>query len=109
MGTNGVAKTQPERLVGSGINNYFDEIFISEEIGYRKPEPQFFETILDNNPDRNISNTVMIGDRLSADIVGANAVGMKSIWYNPQQNQTTSKSAPTYIANDYQDILDLIL
>ncbi|WP_349549896.1 YjjG family noncanonical pyrimidine nucleotidase [Leuconostoc pseudomesenteroides] len=109
VGTNGVAKTQHERLVGSGINNYFDEIFISEEIGYRKPEPQFFETILDNNPDRNISNTVMIGDRLSADIVGANAVGMKSIWYNPHQNQTTSKSAPTYIANDYQDILDLIL
>ncbi|MGO3411711.1 MAG: YjjG family noncanonical pyrimidine nucleotidase [Leuconostoc falkenbergense] len=109
VGTNGVAKTQHERLVGSGINSYFDEIFISEEIGYRKPEPQFFETILNNNPDRNISNTVMIGDRLSADIVGANAVGMKSIWYNPHQNQATSKSAPTYIANDYQDILNLIL
>ncbi|MGO3624421.1 MAG: YjjG family noncanonical pyrimidine nucleotidase [Leuconostoc falkenbergense] len=109
VGTNGVAKTQHERLVGSGINSYFDEIFISEEIGYRKPEPQFFETILNNNPDRNISNTVMVGDRLSADIVGANAVGMKSIWYNPHQNQATSKSAPTYIANDYQDILNLIL
>lgn len=109
VGTNGVAKTQHERLVGSGINSYFDEIFISEEIGYRKPEPQFFETILNNNPDRNISNTVMVGDRLSADIVGANAVGMKSIWYNPHQNQATSKAAPTYIANDYQDILNLIL
>lgn len=51
----------------------------------------------------------MVGDRLSADIVGANAVGMKSIWYNPHQNQATSKAAPTYIANDYQDILNLIL
>ncbi|AEJ30986.1 MULTISPECIES: YjjG family noncanonical pyrimidine nucleotidase [Leuconostoc] len=108
VGTNGLAKTQYARLAGANIQKYFDSIFISEEIGFNKPQPQFFSHILDVDPKITIDNTVMVGDKLSADIKGALAVNMKSIWFNPNNDQPLSTIKPTYIAQNYQDILDIV-
>lgn len=108
VGTNGLAKTQYSRLAGANIQKYFDMIFISEEIGFNKPDPQFFSHILNNETHLTIDNTVMIGDKLSADIKGASAVNMKNIWFNPNNDNPSSTIKPTYIAQNYQDILDIV-
>jgi HAD superfamily hydrolase (TIGR01549 family) len=47
IGTNGVGKTQRKRLEGAKLQGYFEQLFISEEIGYEKPNPQFFYYIFD--------------------------------------------------------------
>lgn len=43
VGTNGVKETQLRRLKGSGLEHYFEDYFISEDIGFAKPDKRFFE------------------------------------------------------------------
>jgi len=63
----------------AGIRGYMDVIVISADIGLRKPHPRIFETALkfwSTVPGR----AVMVGDLLPADILGANELGIASIW-----------------------------
>jgi putative hydrolase of the HAD superfamily len=64
-----------------GIHPYFDFILTSAACSYRKPHPRIFEIALANwylLP----SEAVMVGDNLTADIQGAQQVGMYGIWIN---------------------------
>ena len=82
--TNGVAKSQHQRLRDSEIDRYMDGIFISEEIGCQKPQRAFFDACLAQigNPDR--QRVMIIGDSLTSDIRGGNNAGIKTCWYNPK-------------------------
>ena len=51
----------------------------------------------------------MIGDSLTADIVGGNAAGIDTVWYNPDHKENTSQVVPTYEVSTYQEIADLLL
>ncbi|MFO8068695.1 MAG: YjjG family noncanonical pyrimidine nucleotidase [Alkalibacterium sp.] len=81
-GTNGVAKTQWQRLAGADLSHFFEEVFISEEIGVEKPDPQFFTHIFDTLKTDNKAEFLMVGDSLTSDIQGANNAGIDSVWYN---------------------------
>ncbi|MFH1529086.1 MAG: HAD-IA family hydrolase [Bacteroidota bacterium] len=45
--TNGLSKVQRPRLTNSTIHNFFEDIFISEEICIPKPEPAYFDFVLE--------------------------------------------------------------
>lgn len=65
----------------ANIRKYFKFILSSAACGVRKPDPQIFQLALEHfnaQPER----TVMVGDTLEADILGANQMGMYSIWIN---------------------------
>jgi putative hydrolase of the HAD superfamily len=109
VGTNGVKATQLSRLKGSGLENYFDDYFISEDIGFAKPDKRFFEPIFAKYNDLEMKNTVMVGDRLQADILGANRAQLSSIWYNPQQLPVVEDYQPTYIASSFDQVKKIIL
>lgn len=109
VGTNGVKKTQLERLNGSGLNKYFDEYFISEDIGYSKPNRKFFTPMFQRIPDLTTENTIMVGDRLQSDILGANRAGLQSIWFNPNKNINELDFQPTYTVDNYQQLYKLIV
>ena len=64
----------------TGLQDYFDAIIISEEVGIEKPDKRVFQVALDKLGVE-AENTVMVGNRIDADIVGANRVGMKSVWF----------------------------
>jgi len=63
-----------------GLEDYFDVIVISEEVGIEKPDKQVFQVALDKLGVE-AENAVMVGNRIDADIVGANRIGMKSVWF----------------------------
>ena len=63
-----------------GLENYFDVIVISEEVGIEKPDKQIFQVAL-KRLGIEAGNAVMVGNRIDADIVGANRVGVKSVWF----------------------------
>jgi len=63
-----------------GLEDYFDVIVISEEVSIEKPDKQIFQIVLDKLGVK-AENAVMVGNRIDADIVGANRVGMKSVWF----------------------------
>lgn len=72
-------KDVQELIEGFGIRSYFDFVLTSATCYYRKPHPRAFEFALAHwsaAPEE----AVMIGDSLEADIYGAGALGMKTIW-----------------------------
>lgn len=66
----------------AGLLPYFDHVFVSESLGYRKPEKAFFDACRAFLPDVAADECMMIGDSLTADITGGKNAGMKTIWYN---------------------------
>ncbi|MBF0710048.1 MULTISPECIES: YjjG family noncanonical pyrimidine nucleotidase [unclassified Gemella] len=79
--TNGLSVIQRGRLANASFTKYLDDIFISEEIGYQKPENEFFEYIY-NKIGGVKDEYLMIGDTLYSDIKGANDFGIDSVWCN---------------------------
>nr|WP_299070614.1 YjjG family noncanonical pyrimidine nucleotidase [uncultured Allomuricauda sp.] len=79
--TNGFQEIQDKKLVGSNIHRYFDQVINSEMAGVKKPNPHIFELALQKAKVAP-KNSLMIGDNLEADIMGARAVGMESIHFN---------------------------
>jgi len=78
--TNGIAHTQYRRMKDSGIDRYFDGIFISEEVGYSKPDPRFFEKALEGAGNPDPADVIIIGDSLTSDIKGGIHAGLKTCW-----------------------------
>lgn len=81
--TNGVAATQRSKLRLSRLSLVTDGCFISEEIGYDKPSPQFFERSFAQIPDFHPEEAILVGDSTTSDMLGANHVGIACCWYNP--------------------------
>ena len=63
-----------------GFEDYFDVIVISEEAGIEKPDKEIFQLALDKLAVQ-AENAVMVGNRIDADIIGANRIRMKSVWF----------------------------
>ncbi|HKJ48427.1 MAG TPA: YjjG family noncanonical pyrimidine nucleotidase [Christiangramia sp.] len=76
--TNGFEEVQQKKMMGSGIHEFFETITTSEEAGVKKPHPQIFQVAIDKS-GAEIAKSVMIGDNLEADIIGAHQFGLKVI------------------------------
>jgi putative hydrolase of the HAD superfamily len=66
----------------SGLNPYFSNVIISEDVGINKPDKAIFEYALDKATALK-HESIMIGDSIEADIRGAQGFGMKAIYFNP--------------------------
>ncbi|MGB9681646.1 MAG: HAD family hydrolase [bacterium] len=97
-----------------GLIDYFDCFAISEELGYEKPDPRIFLSALNSLgiEKAEYKNTLMVGNNLKRDIVGANGLGLISVWFhwndrypsNPQSKEET----PRYEIKDIIELLSLI-
>lgn len=79
--TNGFQEVQEKKLIGSNIHHYFDQIINSEMAGVKKPHPYIFELAL-TKANVDPKNTIMVGDSLEADILGAKNMGMQVLHFN---------------------------
>ncbi len=79
--TNGVATTQFKRIRQAGIEQYFDDVFISEHVGSQKPERRYFEYVLEHIPPTNKEEILIIGDSQSSDILGGLNIGIDTCWF----------------------------
>jgi len=79
--TNGFQEIQDKKLRNSNIDGYFDHVINSEMAGVKKPNPIIFELAL-KNADTVAEKSLMIGDSLEADILGAKAVGFHTLHFN---------------------------
>ncbi len=87
--TNGFEEVQYKKLKNSGIVHFFSTVTTSEEVGVKKPNSKVFLTAL-KKANSIPEESVMIGDSLEADILGANNIGMQTIFYN-YRNESISK------------------
>lgn len=82
--TNGLPEVQRPRLRNSKLSNYFDKMFISEEMGIAKPSFEYFEHVLKNISSPPKTEVMIIGDSLSSDIKGGIDFGIDTCWFNPK-------------------------
>ena len=80
--SNGFKESTLIKMDVSGLNPYFTNVIISEDVGINKPDKAIFEYALDKAKALK-HESIMIGDSIEADIRGAQGFGMKAIYFNP--------------------------
>jgi len=106
--TNGIAVVQKQRIEKAGLGKYFAEIVISEEVGYPKPDPLFFDITLKKLANPPKDEILIIGDSLTSDIAGGNLSGIDTCWFNPERRDNEGKFHPTFIIEKLLDLIQLL-
>lgn len=106
--TNGVAATQRSKLRLSRLATVTDGCFISEEIGYEKPSPQFFEKSFAQIPQFQKEEAILVGDSLTSDMLGANNAGIACCWYNPDRLPMPSSIRIDYTISNLWELLPIV-
>lgn len=96
--SNGIYKMQENRLKKSNLDKYFDKIFVSDKIGFEKPDKKFFQKIMDLTKFSN-DDLIMIGDSIKSDIIGAKNSKIKSIYFNKEDKKITDKNFTYQVKN----------
>jgi len=107
--TNGFAKVQHSRFDNSPLRKYFDDMFISEEVGAEKPSIEYFKAIASLIPNYDPKKTLIVGDSLSSDIKGGIAAKIDTCWYNPAGKQIPSDMSITYVIDRLSDLETILL
>ncbi len=102
--TNGSYEPQRTRFIGSGLEPYFLNVFISEKIGVAKPSPAFFAHVMESVGDTDAARYLVIGDSLTSDMDGAAAAGMDAVWLDRAGNRDTHGRDISYIINDIREL-----
>lgn len=108
--TNGPLSHQLDKVHALGLLEWIprENIFISGEIGYIKPDVQSFRTVekaLDLDPEESL----MIGDNYSSDIKGAMEAGWKTLWFNRRKKERPADSpAPDHTVDTEEELSCLI-
>lgn len=106
--TNGSPDLQKEKLAGvPAIASYFDHIVISGEFGQGKPAVSIFKYAM-GLLGIEAEEGIMIGDKLTTDILGSGSVGMRNIWINHHGLQSGDEIKPVFEVTRLHDILPII-
>lgn len=108
LATNGTSNVQKSRISSSDISKYFQGIYISEDVGYNKPDPRYFEACFKDIPDFKRKETVMIGDSLTSDIKGGINAGIKTVWFNHEGKSRDDSIVPDYEVHSLDEIPALV-
>lgn len=103
--TNGVEAIQNQRIAKSGLKNTISFVATSEACGYAKPDVHFFEYAARMARPFAKEQAIIIGDRLDADILGANRYGIDSCWFNPERLPNASEAVPTYEVSSLHEVI----
>ena len=106
--TNGIHQVQIQRIKNSAIAPYISFISVSDMCGFAKPDVRFFEYSAKMAKRFSKANTLVVGDRLEADIEGAHHFGVDSCWFNPAKVKRTGQYVPRYEVNHLSEIKRLI-
>ena len=102
--SNGMPNIQYPRLKKSGLDRYFEKIFISEEIGAQKPSKEFFDKVFEDSQIKK-EECLVIGDSLTSDIAGGRNYGLDTCYLN-FHHQTSDLA--TYSISSYEELVHLL-
>lgn len=93
------------------IEKYFDLVLTSVDVGHEKPDERIFMTALRALRVKPYE-AVMVGNRISTDVVGGNRLGMKTILlkWNKRYNEriTSREEQPTRIIKSFRELLSVL-
>jgi 2-haloacid dehalogenase len=106
--SNGTACVQKSRIESAGIAVFFEHIFISQEIGFNKPDIKFFDHCFSKIPDFRRDETIIVGDSLSSDVKGGKNAGIAAVWFNPHKSANDSGVNPDYEIRSLSELPPLL-
>ncbi|WP_274650161.1 YjjG family noncanonical pyrimidine nucleotidase [Paenibacillus humicola] len=93
--SNGIGEAQRSRLETGGLDRYFEQLFISDEVGFYKPQPEIFGHALRMlGVERH--EALFVGDSLQDDYAGAAGAGIDFCLYNPLGKPLEPHIRPAY-------------
>lgn len=88
-----------QTLLDLGLAELFDELIVSHAVGYEKPHPEIFHSALRTTGAR-AERCLHVGDSLEADIRPARALGMRTLWVNPEaESEARAKGVGPRVAD----------
>lgn len=91
--TNGPTDIQQPKIDLLEIEHHFSVVLISESVGVWKPDPAIFELALEQI-EAEPNEAIYIGDSPVADVPGARAAGITSVWMNRRGMEWTGEEPP---------------
>lgn len=82
--TNGFGEVQETKMKNSGLNKFFNKVITSDTIGIQKPHPAIFHHALSSIHAKK-NETLMVGDDIVTDILGAKRAGIDQVLLNPSR------------------------
>ncbi len=107
--TNGVASIQQRRIDSSGLGAFISFTATSEACGFAKPDTRFFDYATKMARSFSKERTIIVGDRLDADILGANRFGIESCWFNPGRSANGTEAQPTFDVAHLDEVAPLLV
>jgi len=105
--TNGFEEIQHVKLEFSGLKKYFDNLITSEQAGSKKPDAKIFNFALEQAGAK-AEESLMIGDDLEVDIIGAKTIGMDTVFFDPFQSNIDTLE-PTLRIEKISELLPFLL
>lgn len=103
--TNGFEEVQYKKLERSGMNKYFEQVITSEDAGAKKPNEVIFRYAL-GKAGASASESLMIGDEIEIDLLGAKAVGLDQMFVN--YPGTAHNELFTFEVRSLAEIIDIL-
>ena len=108
MCSNGFHEVQYKKLAACGLRDYFDTIILSEDAGANKPSSVFFDYAL-RESGAHREETLMIGDNIQTDILGAMNAGIDALLFNRWKIDVAEGSVtPNYMVGTLQEIKNIL-
>ncbi len=103
--TNGFEEAQHIKMQESKLSPYFKEVIISEHTGFRKPDTKIFNYAMQKTGALD-SESIMIGDSLEVDILGAKSAGWDTVFFNPGLKM--HEEAVTYEIRSLEELIEIL-
>lgn len=107
--TNGLAAAQKGRMKDSGIDKVVKKIFISEEVGFQKPEKEFFDKVFEEIGLCDKSKAIILGDSLTSDMQGGKNAGIATCLYlGDNDDVADEKILCDFKIKDYKEFFSIV-
>jgi len=107
--TNGFTKLQQARLERTGLQNHFELVVISEQVGFAKPHKNIFDHTLALMGDPIREQVLMVGDNPASDIHGGISAGLHTCWLNRHGEMLPEGIVPNYQVSSLAALEGLLL
>ncbi len=107
LATNGLTKAQTGRFSQSAIKDDFDGAFISEQIGFAKPDKAYFDYIFDTLKITDKSRVIIVGDSLTSDMLGGKNAGITTCLFN-RSGSCVDSDLCDYQIDNFDDFFDIL-
>lgn len=107
--TNGLAAAQKGRMKDSGIDKVVKKVFISEEVGFQKPEKEFFDKVFEEIGLCDKSKAIILGDSLTSDMQGGKNAGIATCLYlGDNDDVDDEKNLCDFKIKDYKEFFSIV-